>query len=361
MRRHLVRVALAVAVSGLASGCAADGAPESPAGGDVAAADPRPVGALRLTGTVEAVRTRAVTAPRLQGASLTMIITYLVPAGTRVAAGDLLVAFDPQEQERLAFDARAELVDLEGQIAKKQADQAAADAKDQTELVAARNDVSRAKLAIQTNELIAPVEAEKNTLALQQAEAKLAQLEKTYALKREAAAADLQILEIRRERSARALVFAERNAELMELRAPFAGLVVIKTTFRGSSGLEPFLEGDQVRYGQPIVDIVDTDAMQVRLQVNQADAGLVRAGQSAVVRLDGFPELAFEGRVESVTPLLTPSARAADVRSLSAVVSIDGSHEQLLPDLTASVEILADDAADEVAVAASAATAGGSR
>jgi len=269
-----------------------------------------------------------------------MTITYLIAPGTRVEPGDLLVAFDRQEQERLAFEANSELVDLEGQIAKKKADQSAQEAKDQTEVVAARNDVARAKLAIQTNPLIAAVEAEKNTLALQQAEAKRAQLEKTYDLKRQAAAADLQILEIRRQRAARSLEYAEGNAELMEIRAPFPGLVVIKTTFRGTSGLEPILEGDQVRYGLPIVDIVDTEAMQVRATVNQADAGLIRAGQQAIVRLDGFPQLAFEGRVETVSPLVTPSSRADDVRSLVAVVSIDGSHEQLLPDLTASVELL---------------------
>lgn len=295
---------------------------------------------LRLTGTVEAVRSRTVTAPRLRGASPVMTITYLIPAGTRVEPGDLLVAFDPQEQERLAFDARAELVDLQGQIAKKQADQSAQQAKDDTELLASRNDVARAKLSVQTNALIAAIEAEKNTLALEQADARLLQLEKTYELKRTAAAADLAMLEIRAERSARALEYSESNAELMEIRAPFAGLVVIKTTFRGSAGLEPMLEGDQVRYGQPIVDIVDTEQMQVRIRVNQADAGLVHAGQEAVVRLDGFPELAFSGRVETVSPLLTPSQRAADVRGLVGVVSVQGSHEQLLPDLTASVEIV---------------------
>jgi biotin carboxyl carrier protein len=340
MRRHLVRVALAIAVSGLASGCAADGAPGSPAGGDVAAADPRPVGALRLTGTVEAVRSRAVPAPRLRGASTLMIVTYLICAGTRVEPGDLLVVFDRQEQERLAFEALAEVADLEGQIAKKGADQRAAEAKDQTELVAARNDVARARLAVQTNDLIAPVEAEKNTLGLEQAQARLAQLETTYTLKREAAAADIEILEIRRKRAVRSLEHAESNADLMEIRAPFAGLVVIKTMYRSGAGYVQITEGDEVRAGYAIVDIVDTSAMQVRARVNQADAHLVQAGQPARIRLDGFPELEFDGVVEQVNPLATSSAVSQDVRSLTAIVSIEGSDEQLLPDLTASVEVL---------------------
>jgi hypothetical protein len=88
-----------------------------------------------------------------------------------------------------------------------------------------------------------------------------------------------------------------------------------------------------------VIDIVDTSTMQVRARVNQADAQSVRQGQGAVVRLDGFPELRFKGRVELVTPLAT-TGMSTTVRTFVAVVSIDGSHPQLLPDLTASVEVI---------------------
>jgi multidrug resistance efflux pump len=271
-----------------------------------------------------------------------MIITYLIPGGTRVEEGDLLVVFDRQEQERLAFAARAEVAGLDGQLAKKRADQAAADAKDQTELVEARNNVTRAELSVRTNDLIAPVEAEKNVLALEQARARLAQLETTYKLKREAAEADLAIVEIQRARAMRSLEHADDNAALMEIRAPFAGLVVIKTMYRSGAGYVQIMEGDEVRAGNAIVDIVDTSAMQVRARVNQADSHRVRPGQDATVRLDGFPGIEFEGTIEQVNPLATASAVSDDVRSLTAIVSIDGGHEQLLPDLTASVEVIAD-------------------
>ena len=277
--------------------------------------------------------------PRLQGTVTPMIITRLVAPGTRVESGDLLVEFDRQEQQRLALDRRAEVVDLDGQIGKKQADQSAAEAKDQTELTAAENDVARAKLEIQKNPLLSRVEAEKNTLALEQATAKLEQLRTTFELKRKAATADLRILEIRRERAETARQHAERNAELMEIHAPFAGLVVIKTMYRSGTGFVEILEGDEVRPGSAIIDIVDTSVMQVRARVNQADASLVQPGQLATIRLDGFPALEFHGRVELVTPLAATSGLSQAVRTLTAVVSIQESHEQLLPDLTASVEI----------------------
>ena len=317
-------------------GCSpsADRPETQPAPADVGAP-----GELRLTGTVEAVRSWTVAVPRLAGQSLNpLVITSLVPPGTRVEPGDLLVVFDRQEQERAALDRQAEVVDLDGQITRRRSEQTSEEARDRTELTKARNDVERAKLDLRQNGLVARVVAEKNTLALEQATARLDQLQKTFDLKRKAAAADLRILEIRRERAERALEHARENAGRMEVRAPFAGLVVVKRVFRNSTFVE-ILEGDDVRPGTPIIDIVDTAAMQVRAQVNQADAGFIREGQRVRVGLDGFPELVFAGRVELLAPLGVQSSRTESVRTLVAVVSIDGQDPQLLPDLTAWVEV----------------------
>jgi len=323
----------------LAVGCApaADGRGQA---ASPAVEVPAVPGSIRFSGVVEAVRTRTVLVPQLRGVPSLMVITHLVEAGRRVEPGDVIVEFDPQDQEIRALDAQAEVDDLDAQIARRRTEHEAADARDRTELVATENDVARARLAVGTNDLIASVEAEKNTLALEQAEARLAQLETTYALKREAEAADLRILEIRRARAVRALDYALANASLMQLRAPFAGLVVLRSLRRsGSTAATQVAEGDEVRAGQPVVDIVDTSAMRVRARVNQADATVVRVGQAATIRLDGFPELVFEGRVESLAPLATTSEMSQDVRVLAAEVSIQGSHARLLPDLTASVEI----------------------
>ena len=269
-----------------------------------------------------------------------MILTFLSKPGTRLNEGDRVLTFDPQEQQRLSNDKRAEVVDLESQIDRKKAEQAAAEAKDRTGIIAAENDVERAKLAVATNDLIARVAAEKNSLTLEQNIARLEQLRATFKLRREAAAADLRILEIRRDRAQRAQTYADENASKMEVIAPFPGLVVVKTTYKpGREGQVEIMEGDELRPGMPVVDIVDTSSMQVRARINQADAESVRQGQSAVVRLDGFPELSFKGRVDLVTPLAS-TGMSTTVRTFVAVISIAGSHPQLLPDLTASVEVV---------------------
>lgn len=296
---------------------------------------------VRLAGTVEAVRAFSVNAPRLTGRTSTalLVITRLVAGGTRVKAGDVLVEFDPEEQQRAARDQRSAFLDLEGQIRKLAAEQEAARATDEAELTQAANDVERARLDVRANPFLPRIEAETNDLAVEQAIAKLDQLERTFGLKRTAAAAALRILEIRRDRARRDADHAERNADLMTVTAPFDGLVVIDTIFRGSGQMTEVQEGDEVRSGVPILDVVDPSSMQVRVSVNQVDITHVAVGQAVRIRLDAYPDLAFEGQVEQLAPLAVPSQLTPKVRTFVAIVSIAGSHERLMPDLSASVDI----------------------
>lgn len=315
--------------------------PEATAG-PAAAVGPGADLPIRLAGTVEAVRAFSVNVPRLTGQSsnVPLVITRLVAGGARVEAGDVLVEFDPQEQQRVARDQRGALLDLEGQIRKLAAEQEAARATDEAELSEAANDVERGRLDVRTNPLLPRIEAETNDLTLEEALARLDQLERTFDLKRAAAAAALRILEIQRDRARREAEHAERNARRMTVAAPFDGLVVLETIFRSGGQMTEVQEGEEVRAGVPILDVVDSSSMQVRASVNQTDIAHVAVGQPVRVRLDAYPELAFDGTVEQIAPLAVPSQLTPTVRTFVAIVSIAGSHERLTPDLSASVDVL---------------------
>ena len=301
---------------------------------------PAPAGPLRLTGLVEAERAITIVAPRLQGGrgGGEMVLTRVVPGGARVSAGETIVEIDPQDMLREAFNRRVEVNDIEGQIARMRANQSITRSTDDTAITAAQNDVQRARLEASKNELIPRVDAEKNNLALEEAEAKLKQLKETYDLKRKAAEADVRIQEIRRDRARLALEQAEKNAELMAIPAPFDGLAVLKMMFRGSQQTE-LQEGDIVRPGMGLLDVIDPSRMRVRARINQADITRVAAGDKCKVRLDAYPGLEFDGVIETVAPLATPGGRNRRVRSFVTLVAIKGTHPNLLPDLTASVDV----------------------
>ncbi len=315
----------------------------TPAGGPPVAQVARGpfVRTLRLTGIIESVRYHNVTAPRLVGVTgptNTLIITKLARGGSQVAPGALLVEFDRQTQLKAAFDRRAQYLDFEEQIRKKRAEQEQAKAKDDAELAVAANAVETARLEMKKNELVAKILAEKNTLRLEQVQAELKQLQETFALKRRAEEAEVRILEIQRDRARTAMQQAEQNASRMVVNSPLPGVVVLRMNWRGSQMVE-IQEGEEARPGMPIMLVVDPSAMLVRVKVNQADLHVLRAGQPARISLDAYPGLEFPGRVEQVAPVGTTSRLTDRVRNFVAIVSIQGSHPKLMPDLSAAVDV----------------------
>lgn len=300
------------------------------------------VRSLRLTGIIESTRYHNVAAPRIIGTSgpggNTLIITTLAGSGAQVSEGDLLVEFDRQNQLKAGLDKRAEYLDLEEQIRKKHAEHEQTRAKDDAELALAHNTVATARLEVRKNELLPKIDSEKNDLRLEEAQAKLKQLQTTFELKRRAEQAEVRILEIQRDRARTAMQQAEENATRMVVRSPIPGVVVLRMNWRGGQTVE-IQEGEEARPGMPIMMVVDPSSMLVRVKVNQADVHLLQVGQPARISLDAYPGLEFKGRVEQVAPVGLTSRLTERVRNFVALVSIEGNHPKLMPDLSAAVDV----------------------
>jgi multidrug resistance efflux pump len=298
------------------------------------------VRSLRLSGTVEAVESHAIQAPRLAGQnSNSLVIMRLVHNGATVKPGDMLVEFDRQDQLRNALDRRADLTDLDQQIKKRQADEVAAKASDESTLKQAQSALEKARLELAKNEMLPKIEAEKNTLAHEEASARLKQLQETYDLKRAAAAADIKVLEIRRDRAATNMRQAEQNAERMLVNSPLPGVAVIKTTWKSGNSPTEFVEGDEVRSGQPVVEVVNPAVMRVRARVNQTDINELKTGQPVRVGLDAYPDLTFPGTVTQISPIGQQSSLSPKVRNFVVLVVVTGANPNLMPDLTASLDV----------------------
>jgi multidrug efflux pump subunit AcrA (membrane-fusion protein) len=297
------------------------------------------VRSFRLTGTVEAVQATAISTPRLAGQNMpSLVITRLIRAGAMVKPGDLIVEFDRQDQLKNALDRRVELNDLEQQIKKKEAEERAARTRDETEIQQAQTALTRAELETVKNEFLPKIQVEKNQQTLEEATAKLKQLKTTFELKRKAAEADLQILQIRRDRAENAMKQAESNADKMSITSPIAGMAVLRSIWK-SNNMAEVQEGEEVRSGMPIVDVVNPEAMRVRAKVNQADINELKVGQAVHIGLDAYPDLGFSGRVAQISPLASRSVLSAKVRTFVALIDIQGSHPKLMPDLTASLDV----------------------
>ena len=269
----------------------------------------------------------------------TLVITKLVPSGSHVKQGSLLVEFDRQAEFKNFLNRQAEFRDFDEQIKKKQAEQAAARAKDESELKQAENAVEMARLETLKNEISSRIDAEKNQQNLEEAEANVKQLRETFELKREAAHAELRVLEIQRDGAHNAMLYAQTNAEKMVIRSPVDGLSVLNLTWK-ETRMEEVREGEQVSAGVPIMQVVNPAAMRVRSRVNQVDIPYLQLGQPVQATLDAYPDLVLPGKVEQISPVSGASGFSQRVRNCVVTFSIQGTDPRLMPDLSAAVDVL---------------------
>jgi HlyD family secretion protein len=115
-------------------------------------------------------------------------------------------------------------------------------------------------------------------------------------------------------------------------------MAVVRSMWK-SGTMSEIQEGEEVRSGMPVVDVVNPAMMRVRAKVNQADINDLQVGQPVRVGLDAYPALSFNGSVAQLSPLGVRSTLSAKVRTFVALINVEGSHPNLMPDLTASLDI----------------------
>jgi multidrug resistance efflux pump len=236
------------------------------------------------------------------------------------------------------IDKQALTNDQNDKVLQEQAKEDAAMAKDQTEIKQAESAFTKAKLEMQKIELLSRIDAEKAQENLDEAQATLAQLKETFALKLQAARASIRILEIQRDRTRETMLHAHANAALMQINAPIGGIVVFNTIWK-QGNMGEVQEGDQVRPGVPFMQVVDPALMEVRVPVNQEDLLDLKVGQKARIHLEAYPDLTFEGQLVSIDPMGRPGDFSAKLRNFSATFSIQGNDPRLMPDLSAALDV----------------------
>ena len=305
---------------------------------------------LRVTGTTEATQSYVVAAPTLTGGNLgSLIITHMARAGARVKKGDLLVEFDRQAQIKNALDKQAEYEDLVEQIKKSQADQAITRAKDESELHAAEDGMKSAELETRRNEVVSKIDAEKNLTNLEEAKARLAQLQETFQLKRQASTAAIKVLEIQRDRAKAAMEHSRSNADRMSIRAPLEGNVVLNSIWKGNQ-MGEIQEGDEVRPGVPFMQVINPQAMQVRARINQADVPWLDIGLPVRIYLDAYPGLLLNGKLQRLAAIGVTSGMSAKVRTFTGLFEVTGADPRLMPDLSAGIDIVLERVGDSLIV-----------
>src|SRR5262245_30215180 len=183
--------------------------------------------------------------------------------GTSVKNDDIFIEFDPADQQFALDQAKTDLDEADQQIVKMKADNAVQASQDALDILAARYNVRRGELDTAGNEFIGAIEAQKNTLTLEENRRRLEQLQQDSAQRAVTSAAALAVLEERRTKAVLAIERAKGIIDNLVVKAPIDGIVSVKENRDGQffffSGmvLPQYREGDTTFSGRNIADVVE--------------------------------------------------------------------------------------------------------
>ena len=299
---------------------------------------------LRISGTTAARNFASITTPMMRGpdSGRNLVLIKLAPAGSLVKKGNLIAQIDAQPIKDHVDDLSALVIQADADIKKRKAEQAIEMENLRQTLRAAKAAVDKARLDNGAAEIRMPIDKELLQLGIQEAEAQHKELQSEIVTTEEKQRAEIRVLEYTRDRHTRHRDRHTRDLTKFTVHAPIGGLVVMHSIWR-SGDFGQIQLGDQVWPGQPFMKIVDVNSMQVEAQVNQVESENLRIGQSVRVNFDAFPGLSLAGKVRSVGAMAVAGWRENYyIRTLPVVISILGSDSRVIPDLSASGDVILD-------------------
>jgi RND family efflux transporter MFP subunit len=280
---------------------------------------------LSEVGELKATRSATISAPNDK------LIIYLVPEGTWVKPGDLLVQLESAKYKIGITEQQSALDRQAAQLRKAQSDLEAQRFKEQA--------------AKQQYESLLELKKKGFAMESEVEEARLAYMElKSLTMGYEAA--------VQQENSG--VQFAQGGLDQIKLKlaanavyAPMEGLVVYATVGRPEDGKKVEL-GMTPYEGQPLMYLPDINTMQVETQVNEMDVQKVAIGQAVTITLDAVPDATFKGKVARVGTLAQHkvskvSGKRTGVKVFDVVVDVEDADPRLRPGLSANASILIDE------------------
>jgi HlyD family secretion protein len=241
------------------------------------------------------------------------VAELLVDEGQDVTEGQVLLRLDPVREE--AGVSRAEALLSQARATQSQ---------QQANLLQARRDLDRL-LALRARDslLVSPQQLDDAETTVEVAEAQLRSAE--FGVSQNQAALDEA-----RDRLSKTIIRAPMNGKITRLNVEEGETVII---------------GTMNNPGSLILTISDLSVIEVVVQVDETDVPEISLADSALVRIDAFPDRAFSGRVTEIgnSAIRPPSQQTAGQQAaidFEVVITLDASDIALRPDLSATADIV---------------------
>jgi HlyD family secretion protein len=295
---------------------------------------------VRVTGLTASRSFVNMTAPILRGEANAMVLIFLVQSGARVKKGELVAQIDSKTAEDHIDDIGDDIEQADADIRKRKAEQAVDLENLNQSIRASKAAFEKAQLEAKAGEVRTEVEQELLRLTAEETAARFKQVQTDTQHKLAGYAAELKILDITKTRHFRHRSKHQADLARFKMFAPMDGLAVVQPIFRGGE-MASIQQGDQLMPGQLFMKVVDPTKMTIEGNVNQTDSGPFRLGQKATIQFDAYPYMKLTGQVDSIAALANKGPRENFyIRNLPVRLNVTGSDPKLIPDLSASADVV---------------------
>ncbi len=295
-------------------------------------------------------------------------ITWIIPEGTTVKAGEKIVTLDPSSIERDIESKRLLLEQKKADVTRAKSALDLLKAQNQTDIEQARvqlqfnqAELARAESNLEKKKKLADekliprdqvdtaeLEVRTKTVEVRKGEMALALKEREAKSNEQQKEADVKTAEVLEQGAKMDMDRSISDLKKAVITAPAGGMVTINEGYFGGDSERKYKEGDQVWRGRSICELPDLSSMQVKVQVGESDAPKVRLGMPVQFKLEAVPTRTFHGTIKEISQLATegswwrtggqPGKRNFEVTV--AVKEVDP--KTLKPGMTADVEFIQD-------------------
>jgi HlyD family secretion protein len=298
---------------------------------------------VTVSGTLEAINTHSYCCP---GIWSDVTIQYLIPEGTNVTSRDTMCILECREIKNEYLLAINELEKAQSEYKKSTADLVLRYLllEAQVKTIEASTEITRLD-SVQMN-FTTPSSREIIRLELQKAE-----LEKNITLMKleflkQINKAELQKMQLKIKQQENRVDQAKTKLDRLTLTSNIDGIVIYCKNWEGIK----LREGDITWGNMPIIEIPDLSAMQVKLDVCEAEYKRLANDQSLEIVVDAFPDIELTGKIKYKAPVGKPVKKNSDVKVFEVIVTLDSSSMNLQPGLGLTCEILVKNVPDTVVV-----------
>lgn len=289
-----------------------------------------------LSGEIEAARGEFLNVPSIP--SRQTAIKWIVEDGATVAAGDRIVELDNSALTADLESKRQSAMQAVQELQQREAEWAADLEQKQLDVDTRRGAVERARIeSLVPREIVSGRAWEEKQTALRRATVEYEKAADVLAARRIAVDADRRNLQLQIAKADREITVAERAIHELVLRAPAAGIVVIRDHPWEGRKLQV---GDLVWVGFPIAMLPDLGSLQVKAALADVDDGKIAPSLPVTVTLDGFPGASFRGRVASISAVAQESGMTSLRRAFDVIVQLDElDSARMRPGLSARITV----------------------